>query len=123
VQDPFSTNWLRLVNENDKVLHMAQTSFVGLMSLAEQRGWRATAFTRENLGAFSATDASRCAVVLVSALEDEVPPMIAVGGGEGPSQVFVDPDQVKAFVEFCRNGGFWIQPTGRETRMDRHDQA
>jgi hypothetical protein len=108
-QNPFSTHGLCLINENDEVLHMSEATFIGMMSLAEQRGWRATALTHGDMSAFAATDASRCAIVLWSALEDELPPMISVGGGGGLSQVCVNVQQVRGFVGFCRNGGFWIR--------------
>ncbi len=104
-----SIHQIRLVNENDAVLPMTAATFVGLMSLAEQRGWRATAFTCSDFGAFSAADASRCAVVMLSALEDGVPPSIAVGGERSASRVCVHPDEVKRFIELCRDGGFWIR--------------
>ena len=110
-----STKWLRLVNENNEPLSMAHSTFLALMSLAEQRGWRATAFTRGDLSAFSAADASRCAVILCAALEDGIPPIVAVGTKRTVSQLFLDHAQAKCFIDFCRQGGFWIRPVERET--------
>lgn len=100
---------LCLFNENDEHLAIGQVAFVALLCLAEQRGWRPTAFTRGDLNLFAAADASRCAVVLRSALEDGILPRVGAGEDVGAFPGRVERQQVEEFIEFCRNGGFWIE--------------
>jgi hypothetical protein len=100
---------LCLANENDDSLFLTSTTFVALMAVAEQRGWRATAFTRNSLSAFSAADASRCAVILRSALEDGIPPTLTARDNPALLRIHVERDQLARFVAFCRQGGFWIR--------------